>query len=122
MIKFWERLRRFRTEKHIKQRETAERLGMQLRSYQHYEGGERRPDYEGLVALKEAGGIRNFLSTNLPQLPMCGSKREQRCIRNHPQHQPPATTGLRQQKRSRRASGNSPNFCNYHMRLSDPSP
>ena len=122
MIKFWERLRRFRTEKHIKQRETAERLGMQLRSYQHYEGGERRPDYEGLVALKEAGGIRNVLSTNLPQLPMCGSKIGVKCIREHPQHQPPATTGLRQQKRSRRASGNSPNFCNYHMRLSDPSP
>ena len=122
MIQFRERLRELRTEKHIKQREMTERLGMQLRSYQHYEGGERRPDYEGLVALKEAGGIRNVLSTNLPQLPMCGSKREQRCIRNHPQHQPPATTGLRQQKRSRRASGNSPNFCNYHMRLSDPSP
>ena len=122
MIKFAERLRKLRTEKHIKQREMADRLGMQLRSYQHYEGREQRPDDEGLVALKEAGGIRNALSTNLPQLPMCGSKREQRCIREHPQHKPPATTGLRQQKRSRRASGNSTDFCNYHMRLSDPSP
>ena len=28
-------------------------LQMKLRSYQHYEGGDRRPDYEGLVALAD---------------------------------------------------------------------
>ena len=53
MIKFSERIRELRQEKGVKQREMAELLGIQLRSYQNYEGGERRPDYEGLVALAD---------------------------------------------------------------------
>lgn len=53
MIKFAERLRGLRIEKGMKQREMAGFMGIQLRSYQHYESGERRPDYEGLVALAD---------------------------------------------------------------------
>ena len=53
MIKFSERIRELRQEKGIKQREMADILGVKLRSYQNYEGGDRRPDYEGLVALAD---------------------------------------------------------------------
>lgn len=53
MIKFSERIRELRQEKGIKQREMADILGIKLRSYQNYEGGDRRPDYEGLVALAD---------------------------------------------------------------------
>ncbi|WP_298025140.1 helix-turn-helix domain-containing protein [uncultured Dysosmobacter sp.] len=53
MIKFSERVRELRQEKGMKQREMADVLQIKLRSYQNYEGGERRPDYEGLVALAD---------------------------------------------------------------------
>lgn len=53
MIKFAERLRELRMEKGTKQREMAVVMGVKLRSYQNYEGGIRRPDYEGLVALAD---------------------------------------------------------------------
>lgn len=53
MIKFSERLRELRQEKGMKQREMADILQIKLRSYQNYEGGERRPDYEGLVTLAD---------------------------------------------------------------------
>lgn len=53
MIKFSERVRELRQEAGMKQREMADVLGIKLRSYQNYEGGERRPDYEGLVALAD---------------------------------------------------------------------
>lgn len=53
MIKFSERIRELRQEKGMKQREMADILGVKLRSYQNYEGGDRRPDYEGLVALAD---------------------------------------------------------------------
>ena len=35
----------------------AEFLGIQMRSYQSYEGGDRRPDYEKLVALADYFGV-----------------------------------------------------------------
>ncbi len=57
MIKFSERIRELRQEKGIKQREMADILGVKLRSYQNYEGGDRRPDYEGLVALADYFGV-----------------------------------------------------------------
>ena len=53
MVKFAERLQTLRKEKGMTQREMAELMQMQLRSYQHYEGGDRRPDYEGLIALAD---------------------------------------------------------------------
>ena len=53
MIKFAQRLRELRCEKGVTQLEMAAVLQMKLRSYQHYEGGDRRPDYEGLVALAD---------------------------------------------------------------------
>ena len=53
MIKFSQRLRELRCEKSVTQLEMAAVLQMKLRSYQHYEGGDRRPDYEGLVALAD---------------------------------------------------------------------
>ena len=53
MIKFSERVRELRQEKGMKQREMADVLQIKLRSYQNYEGGERRPDYEGLDALAD---------------------------------------------------------------------
>lgn len=53
MIKFAERLRELRKERHITQKDMGEILGIQLRSYQCYESGDRRPDYEKLVALAD---------------------------------------------------------------------
>ena len=48
MIKFAERLRELRKERHVTQRTWGKFLGIQLRSYQCYESGDRRPDYEKL--------------------------------------------------------------------------
>ena len=53
MIKFAERLQELRRERHVTQKNMAEFLGIQMRSYQSYEGGDRRPDYEKLVALAD---------------------------------------------------------------------
>ena len=53
MIKFAERLRELRREKKVTQSKMADFLGIKLRSYQNYEGGSPRPDYEGLVALAD---------------------------------------------------------------------
>ena len=53
MVKFAERLRELRKEKQVKQREMAEQLGVKIRTYQCYEGGERRPDYETLFILAD---------------------------------------------------------------------
>lgn len=53
MIKFAERLRELRREKKVTQSKMADFLGIKLRSYQNYEGGSRRLDYEGLVALAD---------------------------------------------------------------------
>lgn len=53
MIKFAERLQELRKERSVTQQTMADFLKIKLRSYQHYEGGDRRPDYEGLVALAD---------------------------------------------------------------------
>ena len=57
MIKFSERLRELRKEKNVTQSKMADFLGIKLRSYQNYEGGSRRPDYEGLVSLADYFGV-----------------------------------------------------------------
>ena len=51
MIPFAERLKEARNQKGLKQREVAAYLQMSTHSYQNYEIGERRPNYETLVAL-----------------------------------------------------------------------
>ena len=57
MIKFAERLRELRVERHLTQQEMAEFLGMNTRAYQYYEGDDRRPNYEKLVALADFYGL-----------------------------------------------------------------
>ena len=57
MIKFAERLWELRNEKKVTQQVMADYLGVKLRSYQCYEGGDRRPDYERLVALADYFGV-----------------------------------------------------------------
>ena len=53
MVPFPMRLKEARKRKNFKQREMAEHLGMTERSFQQYEGGKRRPDYETLVAIAD---------------------------------------------------------------------
>lgn len=53
MSKFSSRLKEIRANSGKKQREAAECLGIQLRSYQAYEGGDREPDIDGLIALAD---------------------------------------------------------------------
>ena len=60
MIKFAERLRELRKERHVTQKGMGEILGVQLRSYQCYESGDRRPDYEKLVALADYFVVTTF--------------------------------------------------------------
>ena len=57
MVKFAERLRELRMEKKITQQSMADHLGIKLRSYQCYEGGDRRPDYETLFVLADHFGV-----------------------------------------------------------------
>lgn len=53
MIPFAERLQEARQQKHLTQKEVAAYLQMTERSYQHYEGNRRRPNYETLVILAD---------------------------------------------------------------------
>ena len=53
MSKFSSRLKEIRAASGKKQKEAAEYLGIKLRSYQAYEGGEREPDIDGLIALAD---------------------------------------------------------------------
>lgn len=53
MVPFTERLGEARKQKGLKQREMAKHLKIGVRSYQNYEGGQRRPDYETLVAIAD---------------------------------------------------------------------
>ena len=53
MVPFAERLKAARKQKNLKQREVAEHLQMTAHSYQQYEGGDRRPNFEILVALAD---------------------------------------------------------------------
>lgn len=53
MVKIAERLRSLRKEKKITQQNVADYLGVNLRTYQYYEGNDHRPDYETLIALAD---------------------------------------------------------------------
>ncbi len=53
MVPFAERLQKARKKKRFTQKEVAEYLKMTERSYQHYEGGSRRPNYEILAAIAD---------------------------------------------------------------------
>lgn len=53
MIPFAECLQAARLQRKLTQKEVAAHLGMTERSYQHYEGGSRRPNFETLVALAD---------------------------------------------------------------------
>lgn len=53
MVPFAERLQEVRLQRKLTQKELAEHLKMTERSYQHYEGGTRRPNFEVLVALAD---------------------------------------------------------------------
>lgn len=53
MIPFAERLQKARKKKNLTQKEVAAYLQMTERSYQHYEGNRRRPNYEILVTLAD---------------------------------------------------------------------
>lgn len=53
MVPFNIRLREVRNEKGKKQKECAECLGIQVRSYQAYEGGDREPSIQYLIALAD---------------------------------------------------------------------
>lgn len=57
MVQFSERLKAARVAKELKQREVAEYLQITTRSYQQYEGGDRRPNFETLVALADLLGV-----------------------------------------------------------------
>ena len=57
MVKFAERLKEARKSRGLKQSDVAEHLKIAVRSYQYYEGGRRRPDYEGLVELADFLGV-----------------------------------------------------------------
>lgn len=53
MVPFAARLQEARNRKRLKQREMAEYLQIGIRSYQNYEGGQREPNFETLVALAD---------------------------------------------------------------------
>ena len=53
MVPFPEQLKAARKRKNLKQREVAEHLQITTHSYQQYESGDRRPNFETLVALAD---------------------------------------------------------------------
>jgi len=53
MVPFAKRLHESRERRKLKQKEVAEYLGIAVRSYQNYEGGQRQPDFETLVAIAD---------------------------------------------------------------------
>lgn len=53
MVPFAERLKEARKRQNVKQKEVAAHIQMAAHSYQQYEGGQRRPDFETLVALAD---------------------------------------------------------------------
>lgn len=53
MSKFSARLKEIRAASGKKQREAAECVGIQLRSYQAYESGDREPNIDGLITLAD---------------------------------------------------------------------
>ena len=53
MVPFPARLKEARKRKKLMQKDVAECLQMAAHSYQNYEAGQRRPDYETLVAIAD---------------------------------------------------------------------
>lgn len=53
MVPFPARLKESRRRKKLIQKDVAAHLQMPVHSYQNYEGGQRRPDYETLVAIAD---------------------------------------------------------------------
>ena len=53
MVPIAARLKEARKRKNLKQKEVAAHIQMAAHSYQQYEGGKRRPDYETLVAIAD---------------------------------------------------------------------
>ncbi len=62
MSDFPARLKAIRRERGKTQRELAEYLGMKIRSYQFYEGGEREPPIDKLIA------IADYLDVSIDEL------------------------------------------------------
>lgn len=50
-MKFHQKLREARKTSNITQKNIADKLGISVRAYQHYEGGTREPNIETLVQL-----------------------------------------------------------------------
>lgn len=65
---FSDRLRRFRKEKRIRQKELAELIGVSVTSIQAYERGEYKPSFERMIKLSDA------LGCTIDEL--CGTKAE----------------------------------------------
>ncbi len=57
MATFGERVKELRKERGLKQREMAELLGLNVRSYQYYEYDEGFPEVPGLVFLADYFGV-----------------------------------------------------------------
>ena len=57
LVKLEERLKTLRKEQKFRQSDVAERLGISVRTYQYYESGGHRPDYETLFALADVFGV-----------------------------------------------------------------
>lgn len=57
MIILAERLKLLREERNLTQKAIAEHLGIQVRTYQYYEGDGHRPDLETLAALADFYGV-----------------------------------------------------------------
>ena len=57
MIRLAERMQQLRKEKKMTQKDMAEFLGIQTRTYQYYEGGGRQPDLETIVVLADLFGV-----------------------------------------------------------------
>ncbi|MBD5085358.1 MAG: helix-turn-helix transcriptional regulator [Clostridiales bacterium] len=53
MVPFPKRLQEARKRKKLRQTDVAEHFAIAYRTYQNYEGGQRRPDFELLVALAD---------------------------------------------------------------------
>lgn len=53
MVPFAARLQESRNRKNLKQKEVAAHLEIAVRSYQNYEGGQRQPDFDTLVAIAD---------------------------------------------------------------------
>ena len=52
-MKFGKRLRELRIERNMKQQTLADAVNIALRTYQHYEKGDREPSLSTLVALAD---------------------------------------------------------------------